>query len=141
MRSKSASLPVGHHHHARQCAGFFIDIRFLGVGERNVRSPAASETIDLLDRNAGRDDAHPEQVRERRAIRRIERREPALNGQPRPYRRRASPDRTSVSRSGLWAEDVIKVVASDRFCQWYAIPIISTRFAPVGTGRIREPAA
>src|SRR6266496_3247651 len=69
--------PVREHHHPRQRARVLVDVGLLGAAqERQIAG--LERLVDLLDRNAGRDHAHPEKVGEGRAIRRIERREAPL---------------------------------------------------------------
>ena len=66
--------PFGRQHYARQRARIFIDVGILGARDE-IEIAGLERWIDLLDRRADGDEAHAEQVFQRRTIRRHQRRE------------------------------------------------------------------
>ena len=70
-------LPFADQHHAWQRARILVDVGILGAGDE-IEIAGLERRVDPLDRHAGRDQPHAEQIGEGRAPRRIERRERPL---------------------------------------------------------------
>ena len=109
IASKSALPPFRRQHDARQRARIFVDVGVLGARDE-FEIARLERLVDLLDRHAGRDEAHAEQVFQRRAIGGHQRRESAAARRRPPCRPRAVARSKSIEPQRVVPEQMIEAV-------------------------------